>query len=52
MLGRKITELLDTELSAGNHTISFNASKLSSGLYIYTLEVNNLKISKKMLLLK
>lgn len=52
MLGKEVAKILNSELPGGYYTINFNASNLSSGLYIYTLEINNFKASKKMLLLK
>ncbi len=52
LLGKEITTLVDENLPSGRHTKSFNADKLSSGIYFYTLITNNGKISKKMLLMK
>jgi len=39
-------------MSAGNHTVQFNADKLSSGLYIYKIEAGSFSMAKKMMLLK
>lgn len=33
--GKKIAELINLDLSAGDYTIDFSASNLSTGLYIY-----------------
>lgn len=52
ILGEKVATLLDREITAGVHKINFDASNLSSGIYIYTLSGNNLFLSKKMMLLK
>ena len=52
LLGRKISTLFEGEQSAGNHTFSFDGSKLSSGVYIYRLTSDSQMLSKKMLLLK
>ncbi len=52
ILGREVFDLLNDNISAGNHTILFNASNLSSGIYIYRLTYGNLSISKCMMLLK
>ncbi len=52
MLGREIETLINGHIDAGNHSISFNAKNLSSGIYIYRLKTNNKVISKKMTLLK
>ena len=37
-LGREITTLVDEQLSAGSHEVTFNAGSLSSGVYFYRLE--------------
>jgi hypothetical protein len=52
VLGEKITTLLNSNLTAGTHEVSFNASKLSSGIYFYRLESNGSSLVKKMMLLK
>ena len=50
--GRSIVKLVNSSLNSGNHTYSFEATGLSSGVYIYTLTINKEKFSKKMLLIK
>ena len=52
LLGQKISTLVNGELNSGYHSINFDAKDLSSGIYIYTLSVNNFKSSRKMILLK
>ena len=52
MNGQLVKELVNEKVSAGNHSINFNASDLNSGIYYYTLEAGNMKLSKKMLLIK
>jgi hypothetical protein len=52
MLGREVANLVNATQEAGNHSVSFNASKLASGLYIYTIKSGNNTMSKKMMLLK
>ncbi len=58
LLGKKITELINTIQSAGNHEVAFNANNLESGVYFYRItavstngkkEFNDMK---KLLLLK
>jgi len=51
-LGRKITELINREMSAGNYDVQFNASYLPSGIYFYTLRAAKFITMKKMILLK
>jgi|GEM_PF-1183331 len=50
--GQKVAELTKGTLSAGLHTVEFNGSELNSGVYYYTLEVDGLKMTKKMVLTK
>lgn len=52
ILGQQVGSLLNREIKAGNHKITFDGSKLSSGIYIYTLSGKNVNISKKMALIK
>ncbi len=52
MLGRKVEVLMNKELPAGRFSVNFNALKLSSGVYFYTLQSNGILIIKKMMLLK
>ena len=52
ILGQEVAILVNKELRAGNFSVSFNASKLASGTYIYQLTTNGVQISKKMMLLK
>jgi len=51
-LGREIAELVNEEKPAGDYTISYDASNLSSGIYYYTLSTGKFFQTKKMLLLK
>lgn len=51
--GRMITEIISGKLyTAGYHTIEFNASNLSSGVYFYKLTTNENNSIKKMVLIK
>jgi hypothetical protein len=52
VLGREVANLVNETQGIGSHSISFNASKLASGLYIYTLRTGNNSMSKKMMLMK
>ncbi len=51
-LGQLVTTLVNGNLSAGAHGVTFNAQNLASGLYIYRLIAGNFTSVKKMLLLK
>ncbi len=52
-IGMKVAVLVDQQQSAGYHTIRFNASSYSSGMYFYRLVADgNVIETKKMLLIK
>jgi len=53
-LGREVATLVSGEsLSAGHHQVSFDASALSSGIYIYRVELNDgQSVTRKMTLIK
>lgn len=52
-LGQKVSTLIDNELkTTGQHSITFGAFDLSSGIYYYTLQANNQSITKPMVLIK
>lgn len=52
LLGREITTLVNGNLSAGTHTVQWDASSQPSGVYMYRLEVNGASQTKKMVLTK
>ena len=52
VLGREVATLVDQTQNAGKYSTSFDASDLTSGLYIYRLTSGASVISRKMLLLK
>lgn len=52
MLGRKVETLIADELPAGIHTVQFDATALSSGMYVYRLTTPEYAKSKRMILLK
>jgi photosystem II stability/assembly factor-like uncharacterized protein len=52
ILGKEVTTLINEEKQAGKYSIDFNASKLSSGVYLYELRSNEFKSTKKLLLMK
>jgi hypothetical protein len=50
--GQEIKTLIDGRREAGIHSVEFNAPDLTSGFYIYSIEVGDFVQVKKMLLLK
>ena len=51
-IGVEVKTLFSEYKSAGNYSISFNASELPSGIYFYELSSGSFKSTKKMILLK
>ncbi len=52
ILGQQISALVNEFKNIGTYEVNFDASSLSSGIYIYRLESGSAVISKKMTLLK
>ncbi len=52
ILGREIRSLVDELQRSGEHTINFNASGLSSGVYFYRLTAGHFVTQKSMMLVK
>jgi len=52
MAGRQVAKLVDDVLQAGHHSATFDASNLSSGIYIYQFISNSHQFSRKMTLIK
>lgn len=53
LLGRRVATLLDGRaLSAGTHTVTFEAGGLPSGMYLYVLKTGNRTEARTMVLLK
>jgi N-acetylmuramoyl-L-alanine amidase len=51
-LGQLVRVLVNDDISVGQHEVSFNASNLASGTYLYVLESGGQRIQRKMILLK
>ncbi len=52
LIGQKVAKLIDANLNAGRHTVSWNASNASSGVYFYKLSAGDNIVTKRMTLLK
>lgn len=51
-LGEEVSSLIDEVKVAGNYTVLFEKSNLSSGIYLYQLITKNYSQAKKMLIIK
>ncbi|MEO8664011.1 MAG: T9SS type A sorting domain-containing protein [Ignavibacteria bacterium] len=52
LLGEEVHTLVDQKQNAGSYRVEFAASDLASGIYFYSLEADNFKEVKRMVLLK
>jgi hypothetical protein len=52
VLGKKVMELVNGELSPGIHEVTWYASGFSSGVYFYTLKTDSFSQTRKMVLTK
>lgn len=52
VLGNEAATLVKEEKPAGSYEVNFNASKLTSGIYFYTMQAGSFVETKKMVLLK
>ncbi|MEZ4700786.1 MAG: T9SS type A sorting domain-containing protein [Rhodothermales bacterium] len=52
LIGRKVQTLVDGTLAAGQHSVSFSAGELPSGMYLYRLTAGSDVQTRKMVLLK
>ncbi len=52
LLGQEVATLVNGRLGSGPHSVQFNASGLSSGMYLYRIEAGSFVQNKKMMLIK
>jgi hypothetical protein len=52
VLGNEVANLVNGEMNAGRHEITFNAKNLSSGMYFYRIKAGNFVKTMKMILMK
>ncbi len=52
MLGEEVASIVNTTQKAGRYELNFDASQLSSGVYVYRIEATNFTSSKKLVLMK
>ncbi|GBD91108.1 zinc carboxypeptidase [bacterium BMS3Abin04] len=52
ILGEEVVTLVDQEQAPGIYKVTFDASRLASGTYIYQLQIDGFRKAKKMMLVK
>jgi len=52
ILGQQVANIVNEVKTPGNYSVSFNASNLASGIYLYKINSNGFSLTKKMLLIK
>ena len=52
IVGRNVSTLINTQKEAGFHSVQFNGSGLSSGVYLYRIQAGDFVQVKKLLLVK
>ena len=52
MMGETVANLVNGVVSAGGHTVSWNAANMPTGVYFYRLESGNFTQTRKLLLVK
>jgi hypothetical protein len=50
--GQKVAELMNGEVKAGHHTVTWNVTDVSSGVYFYRLTAGSFIAARKMVLMK
>ena len=52
LLGKEVASLVNSNVTAGTHSVNFDASNLASGIYFYRIESGDFNAVKKMVLIK
>ena len=52
IMGETVANLVDGVVSAGGHTVSWNAANMPTGVYFYRMESGNFSQTRKLLLVK
>ncbi len=52
LLGEKVATLVDQRMLPGSHSVIFDATRFASGVYYYTLETGNTRLTRQMVLSK
>lgn len=52
ILGREVATLVNEKETAGSYSVTFDGSRLASGVYFYRLETGNYTATRKLVLMK
>ena len=52
ILGRRVSKIMDENMTPGDYNIVFKPDYLASGLYLYTIKAGKYNKTKQMMLLK
>ena len=52
LLGEQVKKVVNKEFAAGNHSVTFDAAGMASGLYFYTLKTKEFVKTRKMMLMR
>ncbi|MGM0739593.1 MAG: T9SS type A sorting domain-containing protein, partial [Bacteroidota bacterium] len=52
MLGQRVSLLADGRMTAGEHEVSWDATGMASGLYLYRLTSSDVSLTRRMMLVK
>ncbi len=52
ILGQEVARLVDGPMAAGTHQVTFDASNVASGIYLYRIQTDGFTEQKKMVLMK
>ena len=52
ILGQRVTTLVDRQMEAGYHKVTWDGARFASGIYLYRLQAGDFVESKKMMLVK
>jgi hypothetical protein len=52
ILGKEVASIYEGTAKTGNYVVTFDGNKLSSGVYFYRLEAENVVLTKKLILMK
>jgi len=52
MVGRRVATLINEQVTAGSHTVTFDAGSLASGVYTYRLVAGGTTFTRQLTLIK